>query len=96
MPRYVVVVIPQRTFEPEVLRVRARCPEAAYAGLGAHHRGPEIAQVRVFRRGLRRHKDLRVFGGGLPGQGPGDPAGVREPRRPRPTPPSLRLELDQP
>jgi hypothetical protein len=47
----------------------------------------------VRRRGLR-HSTV-AYAGGLPPGGP-DPAGVREPRRPSPPPPSLRVARDEP
>jgi hypothetical protein len=52
---------------------------------------PYVMTVR--RRGLRRR--AVTYAGGLPPGGP-DPAGVREPRRPSPPPPSLRAARDEP
>jgi hypothetical protein len=100
MGRYTVVVVrawPQVT--NEVLHVRAPDPRAAYSGLGAHHRGKDVLCVTVARRGpLRlRRRERQTFAGGGSGGGPGTggTAGVREPRRPKPAPPSLRIELDE-
>jgi hypothetical protein len=100
MRRYDVVVVrswPQVT--NEVLHVRAPDPRTAYAGLGAHHRGKDVLYVSVVRRGplgLRRRERL-TFAGGAAGSGPdaGGSAGVREPRRPKPAPPSLSISLDE-
>jgi len=96
--RYDVVVVrswPQVT--NEVLRVRAPDPRTAYAGLGAHHRGDDVLCVSVRRRGPFGRRDRLTFAGGAAGRGPDDggTAGVREPRRPKPAPPSLRVSLDE-
>jgi hypothetical protein len=64
----------------------------ARRALGAEH--PEVYAVYRHRR-LRRRKFVGLFAG--PGAGPDDgTAGVREPRRPLPSPPSLRAEVPEP
>lgn len=96
MARYLVTA---RVGATPVLRTRVRARSAE----GAHQRGrgemflngvdpslPYLMTVR--RRGLRR-RALSYAGGFPPGS---DPAGVREPRRPAPRPPSLRHALDDP
>jgi len=79
-------------------RVRAASPEGAHQiargelfVYGVEPSMPYVMTVR--RRGLRRR--AVTYAGGLPPAGP-DPAGVREPRRPSPPPPSLRRALDEP
>jgi len=94
----VVVVHLGPPWEPEVLKVSAPDPYKAYASLGAEHRGPDVVQVLVIPRGPRallRRRSMAFPGGSMGGDGPGT-AGVREPRRPKPAPPSLRASLDEP
>jgi hypothetical protein len=76
-------------------RVRARSGPAAYERVMREHieHGGEWSMelAVVTRKGIRRRRST-VLTGAPPG-GPGDDgglAGVREPRRPKPTPPSLR------
>ena len=78
-------------------RVHARTPAAAHAVArgemvlsGLDPATPYYATVR--RRGVRRRTETFA---NLGPDGP-DPAGVREPRRPAPRPPSLRRVLDDP
>jgi hypothetical protein len=91
---------------PRVSRtVRARCAEAAYqavrSGLieaGVEPGARELSTVRR-RRMLRRSPILLGswdLGGFDDGSGDDGSAGVREPRRPKPAPPSLRLALIEP
>ena len=97
MARYQVVA---RVGATSVLKKRIRAVSAE----GAH----QIARGEMFlngvdpslpywmtvrRRGVRR--GVVAYAGGLP-PGGGDPAGVREPRRPSPPPPALRRCLDDP
>jgi hypothetical protein len=79
------------------LHLSARSPGEAVAlarrALGAG--GPDV--YAVYRHGrLRRRRFVGLFAG-PGGAGPDDGlAGVREPRRPLPTPPSLRAEAPDP
>jgi hypothetical protein len=79
-------------------RIRAISHEGAYqiarGEMYLHGVDPSMPYwMTVRRRGLRR--TAVAYAGGLTPGGP-DSAGVREPRRPAPPPPSLRLERDQP
>jgi hypothetical protein len=80
-------------------KVRARSGHAAYERVIREHvenggaRGMELAVVT--RKGLRRRRST-VLTGNAPGGGEdGGLAGVREPRRPKPTPPSLRQAREE-
>ena len=77
--------------------VRARSGHAAYERVMREHveRGgtPGMELAIVTRKGLRRRATVLT---GNPAGGPDDGglAGVREPRRPKPSPPSLRAERE--
>lgn len=104
MARYQVVVAPRLMPEctkPRTLDVSACDPCEAFqiaqlrlTALGGTH---DIAWLTVRRRG-RRHRVTFPWpaDGGGGGGGNGGSAGVREPRRPMPSPPTLRIALDQP
>jgi hypothetical protein len=104
MARYEVII--DVAHGPRVSRiVRARCAEAAYqavrSGLieaGVEPGARELSTV--WRLGLLRGSLIPLGSGDLPGIDDGDgddgTAGVREPRRPNPAPPSLRVALIEP
>jgi hypothetical protein len=73
-------------------RVRAKSGHAAYERVAREHveSGGEWSMelAIVTRKGLRRRST--VLTGAMPGDDDGGLAGVREPRRPKPNPPSLR------
>ncbi len=77
--------------------VRARSGHAAYERVMREHvesgGKPGMELAIVTRRGLRRRATVLT---GNPAGGPDDGglAGVREPRRPKPAPPSLRAERE--
>jgi hypothetical protein len=81
----------------DTLEVSAPNAQAAYAEVRARHPQHDVYYVVVARKGplaiMRRERlHVRV----RPGRGDGrGEAGVREPRRPRPAPPSLRVSLDE-
>jgi hypothetical protein len=74
-------------------RVRAKSGHAAYERVmreHVEHGGAwSIELAVVTRKGLRRRRST-VLAGPPPDGGDGGLAGVREPRRPKPSPPSLR------
>ena len=76
--------------------VRARSGHAAYERVMREHvesgGTPGMQLAIVTRRGLRRR--ATVLTGGANGPDDGGLAGVREPRRPKPSPPSLRAERE--
>jgi hypothetical protein len=78
--------------------VRARSGHAAYERVMREHvesgGTPGMQLAIVTRKGLRRRATVLT---GNPAGGPDDGglAGVREPRRPKPTPPSLRAARDE-
>jgi len=102
MARYLVNVQLRQGWQSD-RTVRARSPEAAYERVCRElarsrvdtSQGGEVTVVRV-RRGRRGVQVVGPRGGW--GDGPGDSglAGVREPRRPKPGPPSLTMELELP
>jgi hypothetical protein len=75
-------------------RVRARSGHAAYERVAREHveSGGEWSMelAVVTRKGLRRRRSTVLTGSARGGGEDGGLAGVREPRRPKPTPPSLR------
>ena len=77
--------------------VRARSGHAAYERVMREHvesgGTPGMQLAIVTRKGLRRRSTVLT---GTPGNGRDDGglAGVREPRRPKPAPPSLRAERE--
>ena len=77
--------------------VRARSGHAAYERVMREHvesgGTPGMQLAVVTRKGLRRRSTVLT---GNPAGGPDDGglAGVREPRRPKPSPPSLRAERE--
>ena len=77
--------------------VRARSGHAAYERVMREHvesgGTPGMELAIVIRKGLRRRATVLT---GNPAGGPDDGglAGVREPRRPKPSPPSLRAERE--
>jgi hypothetical protein len=76
--------------------VRARSGHAAYERVMREHiesgGTPGMQLAIVTRKGLRRRSTVLT---GNPAGGPDDGlAGVREPRRPKPSPPSLRAERE--
>ena len=78
-------------------KVRAKSGHAAYERVMREHveSGGSLAMelAIVTRKGLRRRST--VLTGAKPDRGDdGGLAGVREPRRPKPTPPSLRAERE--
>lgn len=99
MARYEVTI--DVAHGPRVARkVRARCAEAAYQSVrsGLIEAGVEpgerhLSTVRQ-RRLLRR--TLQLLGSWGRGDGDDGTAGVREPRRPKPNPPSLRMAMSEP
>ena len=99
MPRY-EVSIDVAHGSRVVRKVRARSPQAAYqsvrSGLieaGAEPDARHLSTVR--RRRLLRRSPLLLGSWNL-GDGDDGTAGVREPRRPKPSPPSLTIELEAP
>jgi hypothetical protein len=78
--------------------VRAKSGHAAYERVMREHvesgGTPGMQLAIVTRKGLRRRSTVLT---GNPAGGPDDGglAGVREPRRPKPTPPSLRAARDE-
>jgi len=97
MPRYEVSI--DVAHGPRVVRtVRAGSPQAAYqsvrSGLietGVKPDARHLSTVR--RRRLLPGRSLMLLGAWNLGEGDGGAAGVREPRRPKPNPPSLTIEL---
>jgi hypothetical protein len=79
-------------------KVRAKSGHAAYERVAREHveSGGEwsLELAIVTRKGLRRRSTVLT---GTPGNGRDDGglAGVREPRRPKPNPPSLRAACDE-
>lgn len=103
MARYVVTFGTDTAAPSGVVltRVRARTPQDAYQrAVSDQFLVREHARwVSVTRRGLlprRTPRHVTFAGSAWPGDGPGGTAGVREPRRPKPTPPSLRVEREEP
>jgi hypothetical protein len=101
MARYEVTI--DVAHGPRIARkVRARCAEAAYqsvrSGLidaGVEPSAGHLSTVQRRRLLRRSPMILGTWGYGSDGRD-GGPAGVREPRRPKPAPPSLTIELDEP
>lgn len=101
MARYQVVIAPRsmpQCAKPRTLDISATDPCEAFqlaqlrlAALGDTH---DIAWLTVRRRGRRHRVTFPWPADG--GRGNGGNAGVREPRRPMPSPPTLRIALDQP
>lgn len=80
--------------------VHARCAEAAYqsvrSGLIEAGVAPGAGHVSTVRRRRLLRRSLNLLGSWGLGDGDDGSAGVREPRRPLPNPPSLRMALDEP
>ena len=102
MARYVVDVRLAQGWH-SARTVRARAPEGAFERVCRDlaesridtSRGGEVLVVRK-RRGWRDALVVGSRGGSGEGRDDGGLAGVREPRRPKPGPPSLVMELDLP
>lgn len=98
MARYQVTI--DVAHGPRVVRtVLARSPQAAYESVrsGMIEAGvdPDARHLSTVRRRRLVRRPLTLLGSWGRGHG-GDTAGVREPRRPRPNPPSLTIELHAP
>jgi hypothetical protein len=80
----------------QVTKVRAGSLRAAYETVRRENLDFNPVFVVVFRRGIRRRRERIQFNGGTwpddRRRGEGG-AGVREPRRPKPAPPHLSVEL---
>ena len=79
-------------------KVRAKSGHAAYERVAREYveGGGEwsLELAVVTRKGLRRRRSTVLTGTGPERGDDGGLAGVREPRRPKPTPPSLRAERE--
>jgi hypothetical protein len=80
-------------------KVRARSGHAAYERVVREHveSGGEWSMelAVVTRKGLRRRRSTVLTGNPAGGPDDGGLAGVREPRRPKPNPPTLRVARDE-
>jgi len=99
MARYEVTIDVARG--PRVARtVHARCAEAAYQSVrsGLIEAGVEAGarHVSTVRQRKRLRRSPVLLGSWALGDGDDGTAGVREPRRPLPNPPHLRMALDVP
>jgi hypothetical protein len=80
--------------------VRARSAQAAYqsirSGLIEAGVAPDAGHLSTVRRRRLLRRSLNLIGSWGMGEGDDGSAGVREPRRPKPVPPSLRVALVEP
>ena len=98
MPRYEVSI--DVAHGPRVVRtVHARSAQAAYqsvrSGLIGTGADPDARHLSTVRRRRLMRRSLNLLGSWNLGEGDDGTAGVREPRRPRPAPPSLTNELTE-
>jgi hypothetical protein len=79
-------------------RMHLQAASPSEAVMLARQAMPDPPGAELFTVYRLRRLGRRKLGGSVPATGGGDDglAGVREPRRPRPTPPSLRAEADPP
>jgi len=99
MARYEVII--DVAHGPRVARkVRAGSPHAAYQSVRSRliESGvePDARHLSTVRRRRLLRRALTLLGSWDLGDGDDGTAGVREPRRPKPNPPSLRKALTQP